>query len=145
MKIKMLEGFYCVEEMGSDSDYFLQPVCYPMTETMPDPESDKVLAVPIANDQELNAWASQKFVEYSVFEMEVPPGAVVKEDLPYPDAANEAAENVARAVVALYPHRDSLGSQRDALDGIRDELLSVDDREDLVGGPCDADGGCAAP
>lgn len=126
----MLEGFYGIEQMGSDSDYFLSPVSYPMTETMPDPSeaSDGELEVDISNDLELEAWASAKFVEHNIFEMEIPAGAVVKEDLPYPEAAGEAAEHIARAVVALYPHRDSLSAQRETLDAARDELLSATDR-----------------
>lgn len=138
----MIEGFYGVDLMGSDSDYYLAPIDFPMTETVPDPDSHEDLAVDITNEQELQAWADVNFAEHNIFEMEVPAEAVVKEDLPYPEAAGEAAENVARAVVALYPHRDSLGAQRDVLDGIRDELLSAADPDGHTCDEQDPEAGC---
>lgn len=126
MKVRMIEGFYGVDQMGSDSDYYLSPLAYPMTETMPNPDplADEDVEVDITNDAGLEAWANVTFAEHTIFEMDVPSGSVVKEDLPEVQAADEAAEHVARAVVALYPHQDSLGSQREALDGLRDELLA---------------------
>lgn len=93
MKIRMIEGFYGLDQMGSDSDYYLAPVSYPMKETMEDPDSPDgaTLELDITCDAELQAWADVKFTEHNVWEMEVPGGAVVKEDLSYPDAANEAS------------------------------------------------------
>ncbi len=74
MKVRMLEGFYGREEMGSDSDYYLAPVSFPMRETLPDPSSPLApdVGVTITNEEELEAWASEKFVEHNVWDMEVP-------------------------------------------------------------------------
>ena len=70
----MLQGFYGREEMGSDSDYFLAPVSFPMHETLEDPDSWGApdVDVVITNEEELEAWASEKFVEHEVWDMEVP-------------------------------------------------------------------------
>ena len=78
----MIEGFYGLDQMGSDSDYYLSPVAFPMTETIPDPTSDGDVEVHITNTAELEAWADVFFVEHNIFEMEDPPAAVVKENQP---------------------------------------------------------------
>ncbi len=74
MKVRMLQGFYGREAMGSDSDYYLAPVSFPMHETLPHPESldGTGVDVTITNEEELEAWASEKFVEHEVWDMEVP-------------------------------------------------------------------------
>lgn len=75
-KVRMSEGFYGREEMGSDSDYYLAPVVYPMREMLEDSLSQGEEEVVINNDRELEEWAEQKFVDHTLWWMDVPHGAV---------------------------------------------------------------------
>lgn len=76
MKVRMFEGFYDVAEKGSDSDYYLAPVAFPMREQAPPPYEE----VLITNEQELREWADVAFVDYNIWTMEVPAGAIVEEE-----------------------------------------------------------------
>lgn len=80
MKIRLIEGFYGLEEMGSDSDYYLAPVSFPMHETVLDHYSYDEKEVIITNEAELREWAEEAFVEYTIWNMDVPRAAIVEED-----------------------------------------------------------------
>lgn len=83
-KVRMIEGFYGIDEMGSASDYFLEPVVFPQTKLSFDYDSDDdgfgEQEVTITKEDELREWAAREFAEYRIWTMEVPEGAIVKED-----------------------------------------------------------------
>lgn len=74
MKVRVLHGFYGRQAKWSNSDYYLAPVSFPMHETLenPDPSLDAPISVTITNDEELEGWAYEKFVEHNVLDVEVP-------------------------------------------------------------------------
>ena len=89
MKIRMLEGHYGREEMGSDADYFLEPVSFPMQQTLPHYLDQGEEEVEISDEEELRRWAEEVFVEYEIWDMEVPLAACRDTDIAY-DLENAA-------------------------------------------------------
>jgi hypothetical protein len=95
----MIEGHYGREEMGSDSDYFLESVSFPMKRTIPhtlDSGEDEVV---IHNEEELKQWAEEVFVAHMIWDMEVPFAACRDEAIAY-DLEN-AAERLEEDAYAL--------------------------------------------
>lgn len=89
MKIRMLEGHYSREEMGDDADYFLEPVSFPMQQTLPHYLDGGEEEVEISNEEELQQWADEVFVEYEIWDMEVPLAACRDEGIAH-DLENAA-------------------------------------------------------
>lgn len=75
MKVRMIEGFY--GNPGNESDYYLAPVAYPMQETLEHPLDQGEDDVTITNEFELKEWAEEKFMSYDIWDMEIPPEAIV--------------------------------------------------------------------
>ena len=89
MKIRMLEGHYGREEMGDDADYFLEPVSFPMQQTLPHYLDGGEEGVEISNEAELRQWVDEVFVDYEIWDMEVPLAACSDQDIAH-DLENAA-------------------------------------------------------
>lgn len=107
MKIRMIEGHYGREEMGKDSDYFLEPVAFPMEQTIPNFTDQGEQTVDITTEEELADWAKEIFTDFEIWNMDVSLSACIDPELSY-DLEN-ATERLQREAYDLC--NDSLEAE----------------------------------